>query len=90
MTIFWDGLGISLAAFAEGSAEVVAGFAALGGLYIARQNPAVGIALIACSALAIAFLAPWTLPAVIVIGVGLTVMAAIRWHAPPPAQTVAA
>jgi hypothetical protein len=89
MNVFWDGQpGISFAAFAEGSAEIVAGFAALAGLYIVRQSPALGIALITSSALAIAFLAPWTLPAVVVIGVGLAVMAAIRWIAPSPASGV--
>jgi hypothetical protein len=90
MNVFWDGQpGISFAAFAEGSAEIVAGFAALAGLYIVRQSPALGIALITSSALAIAFLAPWTLPAVVVIGVGLTVMAVVRRIAPPPTPAMA-
>ena len=89
MTIFWDGLAISAADFAEGSAEITVGVAALVGLYFARTTPAVGVALVAVSAVAMAFLATWALPGIIVIGLALAVMAVVRWFAPSPTPAMA-
>ena len=90
MTVFWDGISISGADLAAGSAEIAAGLAAIAGLYAARGNAALGIALIMGATLAMAFLAAWALPAVIAVGITLTVMAAVRWFAPAPMQTVEA
>ena len=89
MTIFWEGLAISVARFAEGSAEVGVGLAALAGLYLARTTPAFGVALVAGSTVAMAFLATWALPGIIVIGLALAVMAVVRWFAPSPTPAMA-
>lgn len=89
MTIFWDGLPTSAAGFAEGSALIAVGLAALAGLYVARMNPAFGVAFVAGSAVAMAFLAPWALPGIIVIGLALAVMAVVRWFAPSPTPAMA-
>lgn len=84
LTIFWQGFGVTAASFGEGSAEIVAGLASFGGLYLARTNIVFGLALIASAAAVMAVFATWALPAVIVGGVLLVAFAAGRWLAPTP------
>ena len=82
MTIFWPP--IDFAGLAWGSAEILTGVAGLAGLYFARQNLAAGLALISGSAVALALLATWALPGIIVLGFGVAVFAVMRWFAPTP------
>ena len=87
MTIFY--WGFSAADLAVGSALIAVGLAAVAGLYLARMNPVFGVALIAGSMLAMAFLATWALPGIMVIGLALVVMAVVRRIAPPPTPAMA-
>lgn len=88
MTIVWEGFGLSAARFGEGLAEIGAGVAAAVGLYVARQNPFFGLAIVAGATVAMSFLASWALPGVIVIGVVVGMSALGRWIAPPPVRAL--
>jgi hypothetical protein len=84
LTIFYDGLVPSLTEIGWGGAEILAGFAAMGGVYVARFNPAPGGTLIAAGLAAMVPLAFWALPGTIVIGAILVACAAGRHLAPAP------
>ena len=90
LTIFWEAPSFGVASLALGAGEIVAGAAALAGLYVARANLVTGLLLIAGAAVAMAPLASWALAAVIVGGIVLAMAAVIRWVALPPTAPVAA
>jgi len=90
LTIFYEGLGASIGDVALGSAEIAAGIASFGGLYLARMNPVPGLALIGGATAAMVLLASWALAAVIIIGIALAALAIARWLAPVPPSPVLA
>ena len=90
MTIFWEGPIPSLTEFAWGSAEIVAGFVCMGGVYLARFNPALGSLLLAAGIAIIVPLTFWALPGIVVIAAIVAFCAAGRWFAPAPPSPVTA
>jgi hypothetical protein len=56
----------------------------MAGLFVARASLASGLLLILVSTVAMALLAAWALPAVVVCGVAVCIMAMVRSSASPP------
>ena len=90
LTIFWEAPSFGAESMALGAGEIVAGSAALAGLYVARANLATGLLFIAGASVAMAPLASWALAAVIVGGIALALAAVVRWMAPPPTAPLSA
>jgi hypothetical protein len=86
LTMFWETPSFPLEGLANGGAQVAAGIAAMAGLFVARASLASGLLLILVSTVAMALLAAWALPAVVVWGVAVCNMAMVRSSASPPME----